>query len=156
MKTLSQYGDMLAAQKLELAARNLSHLIKINEEQTSLENIVLSIERSVIDAHGNDTSDLCDMMVVQARILDGLFFHYLDESKGKYTCDEKIAKAMKAQAQTVRTLHAWTKLKEERYVKTRIVNYQIPENTRMSEKNAQNELDKLLHADDRKNPDGTY
>ena len=156
MKTLSQHGDWLAAQKLELAARNLTHLIKINEEQTSLEHVVASLERTVIDAHSNDTSDLCDMMVVQARILDSLFYHYLDNAKGKYTCDDKIARAMKAQAQTVRTLHAWKKLKEERYVKHRIVNYHVPEQTRKNEKNAQNELDKFLHADDRPATDGPY
>ena len=141
MKNLKQHGDWLAAQKLELAARNLSHLIKINEEQNSLENVVASLEQTVIDAHSNNPSDLCDMMVIQARILDSLFYHYLDSANGKYTCDDKIATAMRAQAQTVRTLHAWKKLKEERYIKHKVVRYRVPEEHR-NEENTQNELNK--------------
>lgn len=153
MKTLSQHGDWLAAQKLELAARNLSHLIKINEEQSSLENVVASLERSLIDAHGNDPSDLCDMMVLHARILDSLFFYYLGDSKDKYTADEKMDKAMKAQAQTVRTIHAWKVLKEKRYVKERAVHYHMPEKS-MSAKDAQNELDKFLRGEGTSPADG--
>jgi len=44
---------------------------------------------------------------------------------------------MRAQAQTVRTLHAWKKLKEENYIRHKIIRYSLPE-----EKTAQNELDK--------------
>lgn len=123
MKNLEQHGDWLAAQKLELAARNLSHLLKIHQEQTSLENIVGSLQQTMIDTDANDPRDLCDMMTVQARILDGVFHRFLDDAHGKYTSDDKIAFAMKAQAQTVRTAMAWKRLKTETQIKHKFIRY---------------------------------
>lgn len=137
MSYLTDAADFVAAQKLELAGRNLKHLLKIQEEQASLENIVATLKQTVIDAHANNPMDLCDMMVLQARLLDGLFHYYLDNGTGKYTEDTQVEKAMRAQAQTVRTLHAWKKLKEQNYIKHKIIRYSLPE-----KKSAQNELDK--------------
>lgn len=133
----------LERQQLELAARNLQHLIKIKDEQLHLDNVVASIQQSMIDAHGNNPSDLCDMMVVQARIMDSLFHYYLDKSKATpYTEDDKIGAAMKAQAQSLRTVHAWKKLKEENYIKHKIIRYALPE-----EKTTRNEVDKNAEMD---------
>lgn len=95
----------LERHQLELAARNLQHLIKIQDEQLHLDNVVASIQQSMLDAHANNPTDLCDMMVVQARIMDSLFHYYLDKSKATpYTEDDKIGAAMKAQAQSLRTV----------------------------------------------------
>ena len=44
MKNIDSLGDYIAAQKLELAAKNLQHLLKIQKEQASLENIVGSLQ----------------------------------------------------------------------------------------------------------------
>ncbi len=139
MSYLTDAADFVAAQRLELAARNLSHILKIQEEQVTLEKVTESLQSTMVDAHANNPVDLCDMMVTQARLLDGLFHFYLDESKGRYTEHDKIATAMKANAQTVRTVHAWKKLKEEHYIKRKIIEYSRPE-----EKTAQNELNKNL------------
>jgi hypothetical protein len=128
---------MIGEERLRLAAQNLQHLLKIQEEQTTLNKVVAALESSLIDAHGNNPTDLCDMMVAHAHILDGLFHYYLDASKGAYTSEAKVATAMKAQAQTVRALHAWKKLKTENYIQHKIVRHVMPE-----EKNTQNELDK--------------
>ncbi len=136
MTYLTDAADFVAAQKLELAARNLLHILKIQQEQVTIDRVVSSIQQTMVDAHANNPTDLCDMMVTQARIMDSLFHFYLDESKGQYTEHDKIATAMKANAQTVRTLHAWKKLKEENYIKRKIIGYSAPE-----EKNTRNELD---------------
>ena len=139
MSYLTDAADFVAAQKLELAARNLGHFIKIQEEQVTIEKVVNSIQQTLLDAHANNPADLCDMMVTQANILDGLFHFYLKESQGKYTEHDKIATAMKAQAQTVRTVHAWKKLKTENYIKHKIVSYSVPR-LEGEEKNTTNEL----------------
>ncbi len=143
MKDIENNGDWIAAQKLELAARNLQHLIKIQDEQLHLGNVVASIQQTMLEAHANNPADLCDMMVVQARIMDGLFHHYLDKSREcGYTEDDKIGAAMKAQAQSLRTVHAWKKLKTENYIKHKIIRYSVPE-----EKITRNELDKHAEMD---------
>ena len=104
-------ADFVAAQKLELAARNLRHLIKIAEEQASLENIVASLEQTIIDAHAGNPDDFSDILAAQTRILDATFHFYIDNSKGKYTDDDKVNIALRAQRQTDRAINTWKKLK---------------------------------------------
>ena len=106
-----QTGDYIAAQKLELACRNLQHLIKIKDEQTSLEAIVASLEQSLVDAHANNPTDIHDILIMQTRILDAAFHHYIKEASGAYTRDEKIDRALRAQSQMVRTVNMWNKMK---------------------------------------------
>ena len=120
MKTLESLGDYIAAQKLELAAKNLKHLLKIQEEQASLENIVGSLQQTVIDAHANNPMDICDTMVVQTRILDAAFHKYVDHAGERNTYDS-LEFAMKAQNQMLRTALAWKLLKTDTYIKRKII-----------------------------------
>lgn len=106
-----QTGDYVAAQKLELACRNLKHLLKIQNEQASLENIVASLEQSLIDAHANNPLDLHEMLVLQARVLDAAFYYYTNHAPGSYCADDKIDRALKVQSQLVKTINMWNKMK---------------------------------------------
>jgi len=122
MKNIIEHAEeFVRTENLKLAAANLQHLLKIQQEQTSLEAITESLQQTIINAHGNAPYDLCDMMVVQARILDATFHYFVDKSKDKYTEPDKLAFALKAQQQTVRTALAWKKLKSENYVVRKIV-----------------------------------
>lgn len=105
--------DFVAAQKLELAARNLARLIKISEEQASLDHIVASLERTVIDAHAGNPDDFSDILAAQARILDATFHFYIDNADGKCTHDDKINIALRAQRQTDRTINTWKRIRTE-------------------------------------------
>lgn len=106
-------ADFLAAQKLELAARNLARLIKISEEQASLNHIVASLERTIIDAHAGNPDDFSDILAAQIRILDGAFHFYIGHADGKFTHDDKINIALRAQRQTDRAINTWKRIKAE-------------------------------------------
>jgi len=106
-------ADFVAAQKLELAARNLGRLIKISEEQVSLNHIVSSLEQTIIDAHAGNPDDFSDILAAQARILDATFHFYIDNAQGKFTCDDKINIALRAQRQTDKAINTWKRIKTE-------------------------------------------
>lgn len=134
---LKETAEHIAAARLELAARNLRALLDAREQQTSLESVVASIERTMIDSRGNNPLDLCDMMAVQASVLDAMFHHYIQEKPNALrTRDEHMGFALKAQAQLVRTLHAWKKLKTETYIKHQIVKY-VPDLDALDKKHAE-------------------
>ena len=119
MKNLDDIADFVAAQKLELAARNLQHLLKMQQEQASLENIVGSLQQTVID--------ICDSMAVQMRIFDAVFQKYVFESDGSRFVDDKLGFALKAQNQMLRTAQTWKRLKAETEIKYKLVTYMAPE-----------------------------
>ena len=127
MKNLDDIADFVAAQKLELAARNLQHLLKMQQEQASLENIVGSLQQTVIDAHANNPMDICDSMAVQMRIFDAVFQKYVFESDGSRFVDDKLGFALKAQNQMLRTAQTWKRLKAETEIKYKLVTYMAPE-----------------------------
>jgi hypothetical protein len=128
MKNIIEHAEeFVRTENLRLAAANLQHLLKIQQEQTTLEAITNSLEQTIINAHGNAPYDLCDMMVVQARILDATFHYFVDQSKQKYTEEDKLTFALKAQQQTVRTALAWKKLKSENYVVRKIIPLAVEE-----------------------------
>ena len=105
--------DFVAAQKLELAARNLGRLIKISEEQASLGKIVASLERTIIDAHAGNPEDFSDILAAQVRILDATFHFYMNHATGKFSHDDQVNIALRAQRQTDRAINTWKRLKTE-------------------------------------------
>ena len=127
MTVIDDTGDMVAAQKRLLAAKNLQRLIHIEEEQQGLETIVASLDQTVIDAHGNNPVDICDMMAVQTHMLDALFYDYLDRSAKPNYRDEHVDRAIRAQNQMLRTALAWKRLKTDTYLKHKIIKYFPPE-----------------------------
>lgn len=111
---ITKLENALEDGKHRLVALNLQHLLRITQEQITLDNIVQSLQETLLQAHANDPSEMCDMLVTQARILDATFHFFVDKSMGApYTQDEKMAFALKAQAQTVRTILGWQKLKSK-------------------------------------------
>lgn len=117
-------ADFVAAQKLELAARNLARLIKISEEQASLNHIVASLERTIIDAHAGNPDDFSDILAAQARILDATFHFYINHATGKFSHDDQVNIALRAQRQTDRAINTWKRLRTEPKAK------KFPERTR--------------------------
>ena len=114
METIYEEARQLVEkEELRLAAQNLQHLLKIQKEQASLENIVASLEKTLIDTEEHNPEDFCRMMATQARILDATFHYFVDQSKESFSPSEKLCFALKAQAQTVRTALAWRRLKEQ-------------------------------------------
>ncbi len=111
-KELTRIGNYIAAQKLELAARNFARLIKISEEQASLTRIVASLESTILNAHNGNPEDFSDILAAQARILDATFYFYMDNAHGKFTRDDKVNIALRAQRQTERSINTWKRLSD--------------------------------------------
>ena len=115
MENLESLGDYIAAQKLELAAKNLQHLIKIQDEQVSLDHIVTELKHRLNDARNGDPDDFSVMLANQSNMLDATFLHLLEAAKkSTYTCDDKINLALKAQRQVERTIRTWQKITVEK------------------------------------------
>jgi hypothetical protein len=109
-------------QKLELAAKNLQHFLRIQKEQVTLDAICDNLIQRLIDAQSNNPSDFCEMLATQVHILDATFHFYLEEAKVKdYTRYEQVAFALKAQQHALRTALGWKKLKTETYLKRVLV-----------------------------------
>lgn len=117
MENLESLGDYIAAQKLELAAKNLQHLIKIQDEQVSLDHIVTELKHRLNDARNGDPDDFSVMLANQSNMLDATFLHLLEAAKkSTYTCDDKINLALKAQRQVERTIRTWQKITVEKKI----------------------------------------
>lgn len=111
-KELYRIGNYIAAQKLELAARNFARLIKISEEQASLNHIVASLETTILNAHNGNPEDFSDILAAQARILDATFYFYMNSAHEKFTRDDKVNIALRAQRQTERAINTWKRLSD--------------------------------------------
>lgn len=117
MKNLEEIGDYIAAQKLELAAKNLQHLMKIEAEQVSLQTIVSGLSRMINDARNGETDDFGSMLANQSNMLDATFLYFLDlASKSPNSHDDKINMALKAQRQVERTIRTWRLVSEQKKI----------------------------------------
>lgn len=115
MTYLTDAADLVAAQKLELAARNLKHLMKVQEEQASLENIVGSLRTMLSNAKDGNTDDFGSMLAHQSNVLDATFLYFIDKAKDSpHSHDEKINLALKAQRQVERTIRTWRLISEQK------------------------------------------
>lgn len=106
--------QLVETETLRLAARNLQHLIKINEEEVTLDNIVTSMQKTIADTKSDTPEELEDILVTQARILDGAFLYFLDKSKNAYTEHEKVDMALKAHKQMLSAVNTMRHLKQQR------------------------------------------
>lgn len=117
MKNLEEIGDYIAAQKLELAAKNLQHLMKIQAEQTSLQSIVTALSRMLADARNCDTEDFGTMLANQSNMLDATFLYFLDlAARSPHSHDDKVNMALKAQRQVERSIRTWRLLSEQKKI----------------------------------------
>lgn len=122
MKNPYETAQELASKKLVQTCETYRHLIDVPYEIDTMEGIAYSFEQTMTNAYGNHPDDLCDIMVVQARMLDGLFHRYLSEStEHSARRDHKIESALRMQNQMVRTLNTWKKLKEATFIKYKLV-----------------------------------
>ena len=115
MKNLESLGDYIAAQKLELAAKNLQHLMKIEAEQATLQNIVSSLSHILSEAKNGNTDDFSTMLANQSNVLDATFLYFIDLAKtSSYTHDDKINMALKAQRQVERSIRTWQRITDNK------------------------------------------
>ncbi|PZQ45059.1 MAG: hypothetical protein DI551_08615 [Micavibrio aeruginosavorus] len=108
--------DRLATERLNLAARNLQHLMKMQDEQVTLENIVAALRTSVTGALNGDRDDFSFILANQSNILDAAFLHYVERAKGSQWHADHINMALKAQRQTERTINTWHRINENKKI----------------------------------------
>ncbi len=119
------YDAMLDIANRELlhSARNLQHLLRVDQDTKTFQAVADSLNQTMIDAYGNNPMDICHKMTVQARIFDAMFQDYLTKARNCEPDQREayIEKAIQCQKQMVRTMSAWKHLKIERYTKARLV-----------------------------------
>lgn len=128
MKHPYDTAQELAEKKLRLAAEQLRHIFHLENDIETLDGLTTSLEQTLIDANANNPRDLCEMMVVQTRLLEGVFYHYFDKAKDPAAEQAAMDTALRAQQQIVRTVNAWKKLKIEPYIVHKIVKLYPREN----------------------------
>lgn len=104
-------ATFVAEEKLRLAAANLKHFLKIQNEQITLEDLKHDILQSMADAHAGNPDDMSAVLAKQMRVLDATYDYYMDKATGKYTEDDKVSMALRAQSQALRTINTWARLK---------------------------------------------
>ena len=102
----------LAAKKLELAAQNLRHYLKIRDEQVTLQAIVESLSAAQDEARSGNPESFGEILARQTEILATTFDFYLDKAQDAYTQDDKIMMALKAQRQMLSTVNTWRHLEK--------------------------------------------
>lgn len=108
-------GAFISAEKLNLAAQNLRHYIKIQDEQITMDKLVQDIRATLVTSRKPE--NLSDMLALQAKILDAAFGYYMHEAHNAYCADSKVIMALKAQRQalsTINTLRALNKKNEKK------------------------------------------
>ncbi len=104
----------LAAKKLELAALNLKHYLKIQDEQVTLKAIVEALRKTQDKAQTGDPEEFGISLAQQASILAATFDFYLNTAKDAYCADGKFLMALKAQRQMLSTINTWRLLEKHK------------------------------------------
>ncbi len=103
----------LDARRLELAAAHLQHLLRIQETQISLPNLVLALKEDISKSIDFAAEDLSPLLKTQINILDSLFNYYIEESKNpRHSTDDKLSIALKAQRQLDKSVATFMKLQK--------------------------------------------
>jgi hypothetical protein len=124
MKLPYDTAQELASKKLVRTCETYRHLIDAPYEIDTMEGIAYTFEETLANAHSKQPDDLCELMAVQARMLDGLFHdHLYDALHGPPDRrTPKIETAIRMQNQMVKTMNAWKKLKTSTYIVRKLVN----------------------------------
>lgn len=108
------FGDSpefdLYAESLTKTAANIMRFLEIEEEKKAIDNVVFSLEQTILDNQAKNPIDFSDILTTNARILNAGFEFYLNKA---HTCaegDAKILMAMKMQGQLARTIDTWRRL----------------------------------------------
>lgn len=137
MKTPYDTAQELAAKKLHLAAEQLRRIFHLENDIETLDGLTASLRQTILDANADNPHDLCEMMVVQTRLLEGVFYYYFDKAKDPDA--ERIAMdtALRAQQQIVRTLNTWKNLKIKPYIVRKLIKmHERPFHAERTEQNA--------------------
>lgn len=108
----------LSAEQLNLAARNIQHYLKIQDEQVTLDAIVSALRETLTETRDGTSESLGDMLALQAKILDATFGFYMHNAHDAYNVDGKINMALKAQRQTISTINALQRMDRQTIKKT--------------------------------------
>lgn len=101
---LKETESSLSVETLSLAAKNLQHYLKIQNETVTLDAIVHDL-RNTLD-HRHAPENLSDILTLQAKILDAAFAYYMNKARDSYVSDDMVQMAFKAQRQTISTVNA--------------------------------------------------
>jgi hypothetical protein len=102
------------------SAATLQKLAKLQSHEATIDDVICSLEQTKTESHAMSPNGLCDLISVQARILDAAFNNYIDKAQDN---PAHLEDALRLQQQTLRTLMAWKALKSEIYIQRKIVDF---------------------------------
>lgn len=111
----------LAHNKICLATSNLQKITGAADDEDTMNGLLHSLNQSMLSAQADQPDDLCDAIIVQARLLDALFHRFLDQSKDVTVLDDTMQSALRVQIQMVRSLNTWKELKMKTYMRYKLV-----------------------------------
>lgn len=124
------YKDPLTAvteAQLRQTAGTLQKLSSIEEQDASIDDIVLSLKQTMAESQSLTPNMMCDLISIQARLLDSAFSQQMEKAKSN---SAYFGSAIRLQQQTIRTLMAWKSLKTDIYVRRKTIEIQRSEKIR--------------------------
>lgn len=119
MTNPNETTDILTVRSLDLACRNIQHLLKIEEEESTRNQLAASLCGSMARARNGDPAQFSDMLSLTAHTIHATVQHYIGdanrsyESKGEthhYMKSESLMAAAQTQDRLIRTIETWRKL----------------------------------------------
>lgn len=102
------------------SAAALQRLAKIQSHEATIDGVICSLEQTMAESSALPPNGLCDLISVQARVLDAAFNNYINKAQDD---PAHLDDALRLQQQTLRTLMAWKVLKSDIYIKRKIVDF---------------------------------
>lgn len=127
--------ETVSAAQLRQSAKTLHKLSQIHTDEATIDDVICSLEQTQAESMAMLPNGLCDLISVQARILDAAFHNFMLKAQDD---PAHLFNALKLQQQTLRTAMTWKLLKTDIYIKRKVVDFSRWEQKRMerTEQNA--------------------
>jgi len=110
--------ESVASTQLRRAAQALKNLAEIDERDATAEDIVASLEQTMVECESFTPNTLCDLIAVQSRLIDAAFHHQAMRGLDK---PEYLDQAIRLQRQMIHSLVTWKLMKSDIYVHNKTI-----------------------------------
>lgn len=125
-----EYIDPLEAvtsAQLRRSAKALKNISEIQDREATMDDIVASLEQTMVESKALTPTIMCDLIAVQSRVLDAAFHM---EMNRMIQNPAHLDQAIRLQKQTLRSMMAWKILKTDTYVRYKTIEIQRLEKMR--------------------------
>lgn len=125
-----EYIDPLEAvtsAQLRRSAKVLKNISEIQDREATMDDIVASLEQTMVESQALAPKTMCDIIAVQSRVLDAAFHMEMDRVMQN---SAHLDQAIRLQKQTLRSMMTWKLLKTDIYVRYKTIEIQRLEKMR--------------------------